>query len=291
MTKTNSVICLILKRTTGVLCLFIFVCSLAWLYIHTLFPSPIKEFSTEKPVYVGTLWISEGTSIRYDNGKISRTSTHGTYSLRSPFVTGLGNILWIASSCASLLTGILLLKREAGVLATNSNNRIKSKRKVIAGGIGVGVLFVFFFMFNNLRFGAPSPSSVILDYGHITFNAPETMNSIDPSDIHLVFDLKTTVDDLKQRLEKAAEKKGEHIRVSDRMEALLSGSNFNIEAITSEVQDISRSNTTEWRWKVKSSNVGRHSLHLTLSALYDTDEASLPQRIIAFDQIVEVKLF
>ena len=153
MAKTNSAICLILRKATGVLCLLIFICSFAYLYIYTQLSSRGKDFSLEKRVYVGILWISDGTSIRYDNGKISRTSTHGTYSLHTPLVTGVGNSLWIASSCASLLAGILLLKREAGALVSNSNTRINSRAKIIIGGIGFIVLFVFFLMFHNLRLG------------------------------------------------------------------------------------------------------------------------------------------
>lgn len=178
---------------------------------------------------------------------------------------------------------------EPECIVTKSTTRIKTRTKVIAWGIGTIAFLIFTFMPWISRFCVPHRSLVILDYGHITFNSPETMNPRDKAVIQLVFDLKTTIDDLKQRVEAAAEKKGEHIRVSDRMEARLSGSNFAIRAITPEVQDVSRSNLTEWQWEVKPSSDGRHDLHLTLSALLSVDSASPPKTIITFDQAIEVK--
>lgn len=177
---------------------------------------------------------------------------------------------------------------EPECLGNNSTTRIKTRTKVIVGGIGAVVFLIFTFMPWISKFWAHQ-SPVILDYGHFTFNSPKTMNPRDTVVIQLVFDWKTTIDDLKQRLEAAAEKKGKHIQVSDRMEARLSGSNFAIRAITSEVQDVSRSNRTEWQWDVKPSGDGRQNLHLTVSALLSTDNASSPKTLITFDQEVEVK--
>lgn len=178
---------------------------------------------------------------------------------------------------------------EPECIVINSATRIKTRTKVIAWGIGTIACLIFTFMPWISRFCAPYRSPVILDYGHITFNSPKTMNPRDTAVIQLVFGLETTIDDLKQRLEAAAEKRGERIRVSDRIEARLSGSNFAIRAITPEVQDVSRSNLTEWQWEVKPSSDGRHDLHLTLSALLSGDGASPPKTIITFDQAVEVK--
>lgn len=160
---------------------------------------------------------------------------------------------------------------------------------MIAWGIGTIAFLIFTFMPWISKFFAPHRSPVILDHGNITFNSPDTMNPRDTAVIQLVFGLKTTIDDLRQRLETAAEKRGERIRVSDRMEARLSGSNFTIRAITPEVQDVSRSNHTEWQWEVKPSDDGRHDLHLTLSAILSVDGASPPKTIITVDQEVEVK--
>ena len=105
-----------------------------------------------------------------------------------------------------------------------------------------------------------------------------------------MLDLKTPVDQLKQMIEAAGEKQGAQIRVSDRMEARLSGANFAITAITPEIQAISQSNITEWKWEVKPTSDGRHYLHLTLSALLSINGTSTPRAVRTFDQMIEVEV-
>jgi hypothetical protein len=178
---------------------------------------------------------------------------------------------------------------EQECLIPSNTNRIKTRAKVIVGGIGTVAFVVFTFMPWISKLCVPHQSPIILDYGHFTFNSPKTMNPRGTAVIQLVFGWKTTIDDLKRRLEVAAEKRGERIRVSDRMEARLSGSNFAIRAITPEIQDVSRGNLTEWQWEVKPSSDGRNDLHLTLSALLSADGASPPKTLITFDQAIEVK--
>lgn len=91
-------------------------------------------------------------------------------------------------------------------------------------------------------------------------------------------------------VEAEGEKEGARIRVSDRMEARLSGPNFAITAITPEIQAVSRNDVTEWKWEVKPSNDGRQYLHLTLSALLSVDGTSTPRAIRTFDKVIEVEI-
>jgi hypothetical protein len=100
--------------------------------------------------------------------------------------------------------------------------------------------------------------------------------------------LETPTEELKQMIEAAGEKEGAQIRVSDRMEARLSGPNLAITAITPEIQAVSRIDFTEWKWEVKPTGHGRHNLHLTVSALLDVDGASTPRVIRTFDKVLEV---
>jgi hypothetical protein len=74
------------------------------------------------------------------------------------------------------------------------------------------------------------------------------------------------------------------------MEARLSGPNFAITAITPEIQAVSRSEITEWKWEVKPSSDGRHYLHLTLSALLRVDGTPTPRAIRTFDKVIEVEV-
>jgi hypothetical protein len=127
-----------------------------------------------------------------------------------------------------------------------------------------------------------------LEIGNVAFNVPKTMNFHDTAVIQLMLSLKTQTDELKRMIEAAGEKVGERIRVSDRMEARLTGTNFDITAITREEQAVSRSEITEWKWEVKPRSDGHQSLHLTLSVLLNVDGASTPRRIQTFDKVIEV---
>jgi len=129
-----------------------------------------------------------------------------------------------------------------------------------------------------------------LEFGNIAFNAPHAINLDDTAIIQLLLGLATSIDELKQMIEAAGEKEGARIRVSDRMEARLSGPNFAITAVTPEVQAVTRTDATEWKWEVKPRNEGRQHLHLTLSVLINVDGASTLRTIRTFDKQIEVEV-
>ena len=140
------------------------------------------------------------------------------------------------------------------------------------------------------------PSSAVdqflqaLEFGNFAFNAPKTMNLHDTAVIQVLLGLETSIDDLKQMIEAAGEKDGTRIKVSDRMEARLSGPNFTITAIIPEIQAVSRSQITEWKWEVKPSSTGHLYLHLTLSAFLSVDGESTPRAFQTFDKVIDVKV-
>ncbi len=84
----------------------------------------------------------------------------------------------------------------------------------------------------------------------IGFNAPTNTNIDDSTQIQLILSLAETVEKRKQSITKEGEKVGATIRVSDRMEARLSGYMFQITAITPEIQAVSKSQRTEWKWEI-----------------------------------------
>jgi hypothetical protein len=91
-------------------------------------------------------------------------------------------------------------------------------------------------------------------------------------------------------IEAAGEKEGARIQVSDRMEARLSGPNFAITAVTPEVQAVTRTAVTEWKWEVEPRSKGPQHLHLTLSVLINADGASTSRMIRTFDKEIEVEV-
>lgn len=129
-----------------------------------------------------------------------------------------------------------------------------------------------------------------LEFGNIAFNAPRTVNIDDTVIIQLLLGFKTPIDELKKQIEAAGEKEGAHIRVSNVMEARLTGTNFAINAVTSEEQAVTRTDVTEWKWEVVPKKKGRHHLHLTLSVRINVDGFPTLRSIRTFDKNIEVKV-
>jgi hypothetical protein len=129
-----------------------------------------------------------------------------------------------------------------------------------------------------------------MEFGTIAFNAPTNINIDDSPQIQLILSLAETVEKLKQSITEEGEKVGATIRVSDRMEARLSGYMFQITAITPEIQAVSRRQQTEWKWEIHPKKEGKHRLHLTLTALLEIDGHSTSRAIRTFDKIIEVNV-
>lgn len=129
-----------------------------------------------------------------------------------------------------------------------------------------------------------------MEIGNIAFNAPQTMNLAETEVIQLLLGVDTPINELKDRIEEAGAKEGAQIRVSDRMEARLSGRSFSIAAVTPEVQAISRASITEWKWEIAPRSKGRHRLHLTLSILVNVAGQSSLRAIRTFDREIEVEV-
>jgi hypothetical protein len=140
------------------------------------------------------------------------------------------------------------------------------------------------------RLGAIDGILEKLELGNIAFNAPRSMNLHNTAMIQLLLGLATPTDELKRMIEAEGVKEGARIRVSDRMEARLSGPNFAITAITPEIQAVSRSYITEWKWEVKPIIKGSQYLHLTLSALLSIDGVSTPRAIRTFDKVIDIEV-
>ncbi len=129
-----------------------------------------------------------------------------------------------------------------------------------------------------------------MGFGTIAFNAPNSINIDDSPQIQLILSLAQTVEELKRSITEVGEKVGATIRVSDRMEARLSGYMFQITAITPEIQAVSKYQQTEWKWEIHPKEEGKHKLHLTLTALLDIDGYSTPRAIRTFDRVIEVNV-
>lgn len=141
----------------------------------------------------------------------------------------------------------------------------------------------------------PSMSNVIkmlyeMEFGSIAFNSPTNINLYDSAQIQLILSLAETVEELKQSITEEGVKIGANIKVSSRMEALLSGEMFHITEITPKIQAVSKSQQTEWNWEIHPKKIGNHKLHLALIAHLEVDGHSTPRSIRTFDKIIEVNV-
>lgn len=126
--------------------------------------------------------------------------------------------------------------------------------------------------------------------GNAAFTAPRSMNVHGTAVIDLVLGVTTGMDELQQMLGAEGVKYGARVKVSDRMQARLTGPDFAITAITPETQAVADDAVTEWKWEIEPTRTGRHDLHLTLSALVDIDGASTPRAIRTFDDAIQVDI-
>jgi hypothetical protein len=129
-----------------------------------------------------------------------------------------------------------------------------------------------------------------LPLGNIAFNTPATININDTVSIQLILSLSKPVEELKRMIEAEGDKQGESIKVSDQMEARLTGPHFQIHAVTPESQGIASQGETKWTWEVKPLKTGPQMLHLTLTAKFAVNGQPNSRVIRTFDKKIEVNI-
>jgi hypothetical protein len=129
-----------------------------------------------------------------------------------------------------------------------------------------------------------------MDFGNIAFNTPNKMKLNTPSHIQLVVSPTETIEQLKESIVAEGQKHGEEVRISDTMEARLTGTAFQIGAINPERQAVTAAEPTSWKWEIKPTQYGRHNLHLTLSAVVTLRGSSVPRTIRTFERTIEVEV-
>ena len=126
--------------------------------------------------------------------------------------------------------------------------------------------------------------------GNIVYNTPPAMNLNDTATIRLVLGVDSTIDELVEAMDEAGEIEAAAVKVSDRMEAQLTGRDFSITPVLPEVQAVSRAEATEWRWEIRPLAHGPRHLNLALFALIQIEGESTPRRIEEFSRTIEVQV-
>ena len=135
-----------------------------------------------------------------------------------------------------------------------------------------------------------------MDWGNITFNSPPNMEQYDVAIIDLLLDFRKPMEELKTELKEKMDThipmqvQQQRVRVLDRMEARLTGTGFEITAVTPILQAISRYETTTWKWQIKPISSGAQYLHLTLTAILTINGKDIERAIRTFDKRIEVNV-
>lgn len=125
----------------------------------------------------------------------------------------------------------------------------------------------------SATFAAIRRISESLPEGSIAFNVPSRMEIDKTESVRLLLSLSESVEDLQKELQKQTQEAIERhrVQIAPRMEAHLTGLNFEISASRPEVQAIDPHQPSEWQWDVKPKRGGTQQLHLELNAILSVD--------------------
>lgn len=132
-----------------------------------------------------------------------------------------------------------------------------------------------------------------LPLGNIAFNVPDKMDLDETTELDLALSLASAAEDLKKSVASPHIKgliESAAIRVTDRMEARLTGNGFQITAVTPELQVVVRSEPTTWKWLIKAAHPGVQELHLTVSALIEINKSTTPFVSRTFEKTIRVEV-
>ena len=137
-----------------------------------------------------------------------------------------------------------------------------------------------------------TPRGNTLEKASIAYSTPETLRLGDTATIQLLLSRSESVGELKGQLTEPGPSAGERIRVSERMEAHLSGPGFKIEAIIPDdhPQKVEDEGVNEWRWDVTAVTPGEQRLHLVLNAVVLIDGEETNRFVRTFDRQINVRV-
>jgi hypothetical protein len=129
-----------------------------------------------------------------------------------------------------------------------------------------------------------------LPIGNIAFNTPEKIPLGESATIELLLSVREAQEQLKQQVHALGPVETSHVRITDKMEARLTGLGFRVEAATPEQQAVSRTEKTAWKWQIEPTKPAKLELNLTLSALIEVDGVPTPRAIQTFARTIVVEV-
>ena len=122
----------------------------------------------------------------------------------------------------------------------------------------------------------------------VAFNTPTTLRLGESTEIQLLLSIREPLARLEKQIAEIGEIEGATVRVSDDMEARLTGPGFEIEAISDPRQLVVESETTGWKWEIEATETGRHRLHLTLTAFIAVDGERRARTVQTFERTLVI---
>lgn len=132
--------------------------------------------------------------------------------------------------------------------------------------------------------------------GDVAFNVPETVKLDAAETVELVLSPKQTGEELKEEVRsrgRAGRIESHRIKISKRMQAVLTGDGFKVTHITTpDTLPVSEDEPTRWLWDVRPERVGKVTLHLVVNAIVDFEDGAgqQPYTIKTFDKSYEVEV-
>jgi hypothetical protein len=130
---------------------------------------------------------------------------------------------------------------------------------------------------------------------NLAFNAPKQMRLGETETLKLTLSPSASVGELTHRLRESGARgrivSEQQIVTAQRMEARLTGSEFEIEATSPETQAITYTQPTDWTWEVTPTEGGENKkLHLTVTALLRVEGETTPREIRSFSKTLTVNV-
>jgi hypothetical protein len=139
-----------------------------------------------------------------------------------------------------------------------------------------------------------------MDWGQMAFNVPVSMPCNSSATIDLLISPTMSTNQLVAVVNEEIQSEGQKsnkvesatLKIFGRMQAVLvsSGSGFNIKLLTPEVQMLSRTEPTEWKWQIEPKKSGPQDLYLTVNAAYRLNGEDGYQMVRTFDRVIQVQV-
>jgi hypothetical protein len=129
----------------------------------------------------------------------------------------------------------------------------------------------------------------------IAFNTPKNMQLEESETVIVLLSPPASVKELARQLgaegASGSIEGAKMIRTAPRMEARLTGQDFNIDANSDEIQAISKKEPTRWTWDIEPTEPGEgKKVHLTVSMLVKVEGEMTPRLIESFDKTITVNV-